>query len=149
MLRLEIITVEGTVFDDNVNMVIAPGSDGVMGILPRHTPLLTSLTYGELEIKKEGLPDQFFAIGGGFMEVRPYHVTVLADSAERAEEIDIERAKAARERAESILEISIEEKRDFTNAEAALQRSLARLKVAQRRRRNNRGRQPPQDFESN
>ena len=146
MLRLEIITVDGTVFDDNVNMVIAPGSDGVLGVLPRHTPLMTTLTYGELEIKKEGQPDQFFAIGGGFMEVRPHHVTILADSAERAEEIDLERAKAARERAETMLDESSDKKQDFARAEAALQRSITRLKVA-RRRRNNNDRQTPSDFD--
>jgi F-type H+-transporting ATPase subunit epsilon len=147
MLRLEIITVDGTVFDDNVNMVIAPGSDGVLGILPRHTPLLTSLTYGELEIKREGRPDEFFAIGGGFMEVRPFNVTVLADAAERADEIDIERAKAARERAEARLAAAAKDQQDFSRAEAALQRSIARLKVAERRKENNnRRRRPPTDF---
>ncbi len=149
MIRLEIITVEGTVFDDNVNMVIAPGSDGVLGILPRHTPLMTTLTYGELEIKKQGQPDQFFAIGGGFMEVRPYNVTVLADSAERADEINIERARVAREQAKSRLESSEEAKRDFSEAEAALQRSLVRLKVAERRRNNKDRRPPPSDFSAN
>ncbi len=146
MLRLEIITVEGTVFDDNVNMVIAPGSDGVLGILPRHTPLLTSLTYGELEIKREGQPDEFFAIGGGFMEVRPFNVIVLADAAERADEINIERARAARERAEARLAEAAKEQLDFSRAEAALRRSLARLKVAQRRRSNQERRRPPTDF---
>ena len=146
MLRLEIITVDGTVFDDNVNMVIAPGSDGVLGILPRHTPLLTSLNYGELEIKREGQPDEFFAIGGGFMEVRPFNVTVLADAAERADEIDIERAKAARERAEDRLAAAAKDQQDFSRAEAALQRSMARLKVAERRKENNNRRRPPTDF---
>jgi F-type H+-transporting ATPase subunit epsilon len=146
MLRLEIITVEGTVFDDNVNMVIAPGSEGVLGILPRHTPLLTSLNYGELEIKKDGEPDQFFAIGGGFMEVRPFNVTVLADAAERADEIDIERAKAARERAEARLTEAASDQQDFSRAEAALQRSIARLKVAERRKNNRERRRPPTDF---
>jgi len=146
MLRLEIITVEGTVFDDNVNMVIAPGSDGVLGILPRHTPLLTSLTYGELEIKRDGQPDEFFAIGGGFMEVRPFNVIVLADAAERADEIDIERARAARERAEARLAAAAKEQLDFSRAEAALRRSMARLKVAERRKNNNQRRRPPTDF---
>jgi len=146
MLRLEIITVEGTVFDDNVNMVIAPGSEGVLGILPRHTPLLTSLNYGELEIKKDGEPNQFFAIGGGFIEVRPFNVTVLADAAERADEIDTERAKAARERAEARLAEAASDQQDFSRAEAALQRSIARLKVAERRKNNHDRRRPPTDF---
>lgn len=145
MLRLEIITVEGTIFDDNVDMVIAPGSEGILGILPRHTPLLTSLSYGELEIKREGQPNQFFAVGGGFIEVHPYNVTVLADSAERADDIDIERAKVAKDRAESSLEAETEQQ-DFAHAEAALQRSIIRLKVAQRRR--NQDRRTRTDFNS-
>jgi F-type H+-transporting ATPase subunit epsilon len=145
MLRLEIVTVEGTEFDEDVNMVIAPGSEGVLGILPRHTPLITTLTYGELQIKKEGQPDQFFAIGGGFMEIRPYHVIVMADSAERAEEIDIDRAKAARQRAEDLLSRT-DEQVDFSRAEAALRRSAARLKVAQRRGYARDRHRPPSDL---
>lgn len=133
-LHLEIVTIERKVYDDQVNMVIAPGGEGVLGILPRHTPLLTALTYGELQIKKEGQEDQFFAIGGGFMEVQPDHIVVLADVAERAEEIDVERAEAARHRAEEFLSRAKEEE-DFARAESALRRSIIRLKVAERRRR--------------
>lgn len=134
-IRLEIVTVERKLYDDQVNMVIAPGSEGVLGILPRHTPLLTALTYGELQIRKQGEEDQFVAIGGGFMEVQPDHVVVLADSAEYAEEIDVARAEAARQRAEDRLAKAREEKIDFSQAEAALRRSALRLKVARRRRR--------------
>lgn len=132
-LHLEIVTIERKVFDDEVSMVVAPGSEGVLGVLPRHTPLLTALSYGELQIKKEGQEDQFFAIGGGFMEVQPDHVVVLADSAERAEEIDVERAEAARRRAEDSLARAPEEL-ELEQAEAALRRSVIRLKVAERRR---------------
>ena len=78
-LRLEILTIERRVFDDDVNMVIAPGSEGMLGILPRHIPLLTALTFGELQIKKDGEEDQFFAISGGFMEVMPDHVHLLCE----------------------------------------------------------------------
>jgi len=138
--HLEIVTIERKVFDDHVNMVIAPGSEGVLGILPRHTPLLTALSYGELQIKKEGEEDQFFAIGGGFMEVQPQHVVVLADAADRADEIDLARAEASRRRAEEYLARSKEEI-DFERAEAALRRAQIRLKVAERRRRE--GRRPP------
>ena len=139
MLRLEIITFEGTEFDENVNMVIAPGSEGVLGILPRHTPLITTLSYGELQIKKDEQPDQYFAIGGGFMEVRPYHVIVLADSAERADEIDLGRAEAARQRAEELLAKAEGDKTiDLVRAESALRRSIARIKVAQHRPRKDR-----------
>jgi F-type H+-transporting ATPase subunit epsilon len=132
-LHLEIVTIERKIFDDHVNMVIAPGSEGVLGILPRHTPLITALHYGELQIKKEGQEDLFFAIGGGFMEVQPHHVVVLADAAERAEEIDISRAEEARRRAEEFL-AKAKEDVDFARAEVALRRSITRLKVAERRR---------------
>jgi len=145
-IHLEIVTIERKVFDDHVDMVIAPGTEGVLGILPRHAPLLTSLTYGELQVKREDEPDQFLAIGGGFMEVQPDHVVVLADAAEYAEEIDIERAEAARRRAEELLEKAKQEEKDFARAEAALRRSATRLKVAQRRRRRREG--PPPSVDS-
>lgn len=132
-LRLEIVTIERKIFDDEVNMVVAPGIEGVLGILPHHAPLLTALAYGELQIKKDGEPDQFFAIGGGFMEVQPDHVVVLADAAEQAEEIDLERAEAARRRAEELLSRPTQETEDLDRAEAALRRSMIRIKVAKRR----------------
>jgi F-type H+-transporting ATPase subunit epsilon len=135
-LRLEILTLERRLFDEQVNMVIAPGTEGVLGILPQHTPLLTGLTFGELHVKQEGQDDQFFAIGGGFMEVQPDHVIVLADAAEQAEEIDLARAEAARQRAEEMLEkAKAQEEIDLARAEASLRRSIIRIKVAQRRRR--------------
>jgi F-type H+-transporting ATPase subunit epsilon len=135
-LRLEILTIERKLYDDEVNMVIAPGSEGVLGILPRHTPLLTALTYGELQVKKEGEEDLFFAISGGFMEVLPDRVIVLADAAERAAEIDLERAEAARQRAETLLrQAKSGETVDFDKIEAMLQRSAIRIKVAERRRK--------------
>ncbi len=133
-LHLEIVTIERKIFDDHVNMVIAPGTEGMLGILPRHTPLITGLSFGELQIKKDGQEDQFFAIGGGFMEVQPDHVVVLADAAEHAEEIDVVRAEEARRRAEEFLS-KAEEREDFERAEAALRRSIIRIKVAERRRR--------------
>ena len=139
-LHLEIVTVERKIFDDHVNMVIAPGTEGVLGILPHHTPLLTALDFGELQIKRDGEEDQFLAIGGGFMEVQPDHVVVLADSAEHIDEIDLERAEAARRRAEEMLERArAEEEIDFSRAEMALRRSVARIRVTQRRRRRGGG----------
>lgn len=139
-LHLEILTIERKLFDDHVSMVIAPGSEGVLGVLPSHTPLLTALTFGELQIKREGQEDEFFAIGGGFMEVQPDHVIVLADSAEYAEEIDLARAEAARHRAEEMLvQARGREELDFARAEAALRRSIVRIKIAQRRRRRQHG----------
>ncbi len=132
-LRLEIVTIERRIFDDQVTMVIAPGIEGDLGILPRHAPLLTTLNFGELQVKKEGVPDEFFAIGGGFMEVQPDHVIILADAAERAEEIDLARAEEARHRAEDLLNRPIGETEDLSRAEAALRRSMIRIKVARRR----------------
>ena len=106
-----------------------------MGILPHHAPLMTSLTFGELIIHRENKPDEYIAIGGGFMEVRPEHVIILADSAERAVEIDIARAEEAQRRAEEAMAQKQRQDVDFIRAEAALRRSMIRLKVARRRRR--------------
>ena len=134
-LRCEVVTAERTVFQDDVDMVVAPGIEGQLGVLPHHAALITALTYGELVIHREGQDDEFIAIGGGFMEVGPDHVTILADSAERAGEIDEERAEAARLRAEATMEQQKRKDIDFARAEASLRRSLVRLKVAKRKRR--------------
>lgn len=140
-IRCEIVTAERTVFEDDVDMVIAPGIQGELGILPHHAPLMTALTYGELTIRREGQDDEFIAIGGGFLEVGPDHVTILADSAERADEIDEARAEEAHQRAEELMAQRKEEDVDLARAEAALRRSMVRIKVAQHRRRR-RGRVP-------
>ena len=134
-IQLEIVTVERLLYSDEVDMVIAPGSEGVLGILPHHAPLLTSLNYGELIVRKQGEEDQSFAIGGGFMEVQPGKVTVLADTAEHADEINLERAKAARDRAARLIEEGGLSMDDLIRAEAAMRRALARIKVAEKRRR--------------
>jgi F-type H+-transporting ATPase subunit epsilon len=133
-IRCEVVTAERTVFADDVDMVVAPGIEGQLGILPNHAALITALTYGELVIHREGQEDEFIAIGGGFLEVGPKHVTILADSAERAEEIDEARAAAALERAEETMAQTVREQVDLARAEAAMRRSLIRLKVAKRRR---------------
>jgi F-type H+-transporting ATPase subunit epsilon len=140
-IRCEVVTAERTVFDDQVDMVVAPGIEGQLGILPHHAPLMTALTFGELVIHRQDQEDEFIAIGGGFMEVGPDHVTILADSAERAEEIDLERAQEARQRAEETMAQKQQEDVDFARAEAALRRSVIRLKVARRKRRAG-GRRP-------
>jgi F-type H+-transporting ATPase subunit epsilon len=136
--KLEIITAEHVVFSDDVDMVLAPGVEGQLGILPRHAYLLTALAEGELVIRKAGREDEYVAIGGGFMEVGPDYVTVMADSAERAEEIDLARAEAARKRAEVLLVQKLDQM-EFAKAESALRRSVIRLKVAQKRRRGTSG----------
>ncbi len=136
-LRLEIVTAEGTVFADDVNEVVAWGMEGQLGILPHHAPLMTMLQPGDLLIKKDD-EEHYLVISGGFLEVRPDKVIILADACERAEEIDVERAEAARRRAEEILKTRPPEV-DTVAAEAALRRSLARIKVAERRRRRKLG----------
>jgi F-type H+-transporting ATPase subunit epsilon len=137
-IQCDVVSVERIVFSDSVDMVLAPGVDGVLGILPHHAPLLTTLVPGEITIRKAGQEDVFMAVGGGFIEVRPDRVTILADSAERAEEIDIERAEAARRRAEERLHGGVPGAADFSRAEMALHRSLTRIKVAERRKREGR-----------
>lgn len=135
-IRFEFIAQERIILQDDVSMVVAPGASGVLGILPRHAPLMTLIVPGELVVKKEGQPDRYFAVGGGFMEVRPDKIILLARSGEEAEEIDIARAQQARREAEELLaqsEMDTEERRQL--ADLALRRSKIRLKVAERRRK--------------
>jgi len=117
-----------------VDGVVAPGVDGQLGILPHHAPLMTILQAGELVVRKGG-DEETMAISGGFLEVRPDHVIVLADQAERAEEIDASRAEAARKRAEERLKDKQATGLDATRAEAALRRALVRLSVAEKIKR--------------
>ncbi len=131
--RLEIATAERMIFADDVNEVVAWGVEGQLGILPHHAPLMTMLQPGDLLIKK-GDEEEYLAISGGFLEVRPDKVIILADAGERAEEIDVARAEAAKRRAEATLKERAPQV-DHAAVEAALRRSLARLKVAERRRR--------------
>ncbi len=135
-LRVDVVTAEKVVFSDDVDILAAPGIQGELGILPHHTPLMTTLEPGELRIRKGG--EEFsLAISGGFLEVRPDRVIVLADAAERAEEIDVARAEAAKARAQQRLAHPAREV-DLSLADAALSRSLARIRVAEKRRRRQR-----------
>jgi F-type H+-transporting ATPase subunit epsilon len=133
-LRLDVVTAERLVYSGDVDLVVAPGSEGELGILPRHAALMTTLKAGALRVKT-GTEEVDLAIGGGFLEVRDNRVLVLADSAERAEEIDIERAHAAEARARQLL-LERSQTADLGLAEAALRRSQVRLKVARRHRRD-------------
>jgi F-type H+-transporting ATPase subunit epsilon len=136
-IRLDIVTAERVVYSEEVDIVVAPGIEGQLGILPHHAPLMTILQAGELVVRKGG-EESFLAISGGFLEVRPDRVVVLADAAERVEEIDIARAEEAKRRAEERLgkrDMAV----DVAQAEAALRRSLVRLKVAERRRKRTPG----------
>lgn len=137
-LSVEIVTGERVVFtEDDVDMVIAPGSDGTLGILPKHAPLITTLATGELRVKK-GASEQSLVVFGGFMEVTGEKVVVLADTAERAEEIDLARAEAARRRAEELIAQRASDI-ELAKAELALRRAAIRLRVGQRRRSSRRG----------
>ena len=132
-LRLEIITAERQVFADDINILVAPGIEGELGILPHHAPLMTMLQPGELLIRKDG-EETYMVVTGGFLEVRPDKVIVLADACERAEEIDVTRAEEAKRRAEERLTTRPPDT-EAASIEAALRRSLTRLRVAGRRRR--------------
>jgi len=142
-IHLEIVTAERTILSDDVDQINAPGAAGRMGVLPRHEPLLTSLIPGEMTIIKGGQSTPF-AISGGFMEVLPDRVTILADTAERADEIDEARADAARRRAEEMLRERHSEQ-DMVLAEAQLRRAMVRLRVARMRRGGRGGYSPGED----
>ena len=115
-------------------MVIAPGSEGYLGILPHHAPLLTALGPGEFRVKKGGV-EEVLAVFGGFMDVRPDRVIVLTDAAEHAEQIDTVRAQAARARAqETLAQAATLSAADEARARAELQRALVRIRVGERRR---------------
>jgi len=140
-LKVDIVTAERLVYsEEGVERLIVPGVEGELGVLTLHAPLLTMIQPGVLRIVKGG-DEVEMAITGGFIEVRQNRVTILADAAERAEEIDAVRAEEARRRAQRRLEERISEE-DLARAEASLARALARLKVAERRRRR-RGGVPP------
>jgi F-type H+-transporting ATPase subunit epsilon len=130
-LKIDVVTAERVVYSEEVDAVIAPGMEGQLGILPHHAPLMTTLQSGELVIRKGG-QEESLAISGGFLEVRPDHVIVLADQAERADEIDVARAEAARKRAEERLKDRHAAGIDAIRAETALRRAIARLSVAEK-----------------
>ena len=135
--KLDIVTAEQVVFSEDVDVVVAPGIEGQLGILPHHTPLMTMLQPGELLVRKEG-EEISLAISGGFLEVRPDRVIVLADAAERADEIDLARAEEAKRRAEERLQQPATEM-DIARAEAALRRAMVRLQAVEKSRRRRRG----------
>ena len=133
-LHLEIVTPERLAYSDEVDMVLVPGSEGELGILPHHTPLVSKLGVGELKIRKGG-SEEVFAIAGGFLQVRPDKVVVMAETAEIDSDIDLERAQKARAEAEKALEGGFVEGADLSAARAELQRALVRIRVAEHRRR--------------
>ncbi len=140
-LKVEIVTAESVVYsEEGVDRLIVPGVEGELGVLTLHAPLLTMIQPGVMRIVK-GEDEVEMAITGGFIEVRDNRVTILADAAERAEEIDVERAEEARRRAQHLLE-EREVEVDLVRAQAELAGALARIKAVERRRRR-RGGVPP------
>lgn len=130
-LQLEVVTPDKTVVSAEVEMVVCPGVEGEFGVLPQHVSLLSALKIGDLRYRVNGKDENVF-ISGGFADVNNNVLSVLAESAELAGDIDTARAQAARERAEKRL-IAHDESVDQTRAEAALQRAITRLQVAQLR----------------
>jgi F-type H+-transporting ATPase subunit epsilon len=141
-LKVDIVTAERVVFsEEDVERLIVPGIEGELGLLPLHAPLLTTIQPGVLRVVKGG-EETTMAITGGFIEVRENRVTILADAAERGEDIDLARVEEARRRAEERL-ASREATVDIVKAEMALKRALVRLKAAEQMRRRRRGAPPP------
>ena len=131
-IRCEIVSQDRIVFQGDVDIVVLPGVEGVMGILPDHAPLLSVLQYGYITVRM-GREEEVFTVAGGVVEVQPDQVTVLADAAENVEEIDVQRAEAARRRAEEALQKESGGDSDCQlTLQAALRRSMLRLDAARR-----------------
>jgi F-type H+-transporting ATPase subunit epsilon len=138
-LQLEIVTPERLAFSDTVDSVQLPGIEGELGVLPHHAPLVSILGVGELLIRKGG-HEESFAIVGGFVQVRPDKVVVMAEDADMASEIDLEKAHEAKREAEKALESGYHEGADLSLARASLQQALLRIRVAERRQHEGRRR---------
>jgi F-type H+-transporting ATPase subunit epsilon len=134
-IRCEIVSQDRMLFEGDVDIVVLPGSAGEMGILPHHAPLLTTLQYGVIKVRTKG-KEEIFTVAGGVAEVQPDIVTILADAAENVKEIDLDRAEAARKRAEEMLERGVPADTDtYLVVEAALRRSNLRLDAVRRYRK--------------
>jgi F-type H+-transporting ATPase subunit epsilon len=133
-LQLEIVTPEREAYSDTVDAVYCPGTEGEFGVLPHHAPLLSTLGVGELRIQKGG-EEEFFAISGGFVQVRPDKVVVMAELADLASEINLEAALEASYEAERALASGFDEPADLAQARASMERALLRIRVAERRHR--------------
>lgn len=137
-IRCEIVSQDRMVFEGDVDIVVLPGMDGEMGVLPNHSPVLTTLKYGLIKVRAKN-DEQVFTVAGGVAEIQPKIVTVLADAAENVQEIDMSRAEAARKRAEEALaSVQPEDADAYLALESALRRSNLRLEAAKRYRSNKR-----------
>jgi F-type H+-transporting ATPase subunit epsilon len=133
-IHVDIVSAEGEIFSGEASMVFAPGSQGELGIAPRHAPLLTTLKAGEVRVQKEGAEEQVFYVGGGALEVQPHLVTVLADTAARARDLDEAQAQAAKQRAEEAIK-GRGDKMELAEAQAELARAMAQLRAIERLRK--------------
>lgn len=137
-IRCEIVSQDRMVYQGDADIVVLPGMDGEMGVLPHHAPLLTTLKFGIIKVRAKG-EEQVFAVAGGVAEIQPSIVTVLADAAENVQEIDVARAEAARQHAEDALaKVKPEDGDTLLALENALRRSNLRLDAAKRFRSNKR-----------
>jgi F-type H+-transporting ATPase subunit epsilon len=133
-IHVDIVSAEGQIFAGEASMVFVPGSQGEIGIAPRHAPLLTTLKAGEIRVQSEGHEEQLFYVGGGSLEVQPNAVTVLADTAARARDLDEAAALAAKQRAEDAVRTR-SDKMDLAEAQAELARAVAQLRAIERLRK--------------
>ena len=130
-IRLEIVSAETAIFSGEETMVVAPGKDGDLGIAPKHTPLLTTLRPGEVEVHKEVEDKEYIYVTGGILEVQPHMVTILADSATRSDELDEEAALEAKNQAEQALQ-GADKKEDLEQAQAQLAEAAARYSAVKK-----------------
>ncbi|SFL86915.1 F0F1 ATP synthase subunit epsilon [Salibacterium qingdaonense] len=128
-INVNVVTPDGAVYDGDVEMVSARSQNGELGILPGHIPLVAPLSVGAVRLKYES-KIHLVAVNGGFVEVRPDSVTILAESAETPSQIDVERARRAKERAEDRIERAKQEEIDYQRARLALKRAVTRIEVA-------------------
>jgi F-type H+-transporting ATPase subunit epsilon len=133
-IHVDIVSAEGQIFSGAASMVFVPGSQGELGIAPRHAPLLTTLKAGEVRVQTDGAEEQSFYVGGGSVEVQPNLVTVLADTAARARDLDEAAALAAKQRAEDAVRERTD-KVDIAEAQAELARAMAQLRAIERLRK--------------
>ena len=133
-IHVDIVSAEGSIFSGEATMVFVPGSQGELGIAPRHAPLLTTLKPGEVRVQVEGQEEQVFYVGGGALEVQPNAVTVLADTAARAKDLDEAEALAAKQRAEEAVR-GRTDKMELAQAQAELARAVAQLRAIERLRK--------------